>query len=599
MPTIGFQIAQLTLAVEFPCSFSTQAEILFPDFKPIQANQMDIHFLLQENQQGTLQLFEADKLLANNLDLNRAAVALMNEVIRSVAENTNQYIALHAAAVTKSGINLVIPANTGSGKTSMAAWLVSRGYKYLTDELVLFSPLDTSFEAFYRPFNVKPSGLEVAKQLIKSFNPEREIKTNDVIIWPVEFIGEYAQRLENQNADLFIFPCYSKDSELVIEALSPAQTGMELMACNVNARNLEDHGFKQISEIARQVAGIRLVYSSFEQLEPLLLELVELVANKAINFDFLRKLLKATPASGKFREKTTFESQANIPVATVKTGKRKLCIGMATYDDYDGVYFSTQAIRLYHPEVTEDTEILVLDNHPTGKCAQDLKLLDSKIKHYRYQPVADKTSTAIRDQIFEYTDADYVLCMDCHVLLEPGAIKKLLAYFEAHPNSIDLLQGPMYSDDLKRLSTHFKPLWNKGMYGVWGYDERAKNLGGPAFDIPMQGLGLFACRKQAWPGFNSKFRGFGGEEGYIHEKFRQAGGRTLCLPFLRWMHRFARPMGVPYPINWSDRIRNYLIGFTELGLDIQPIIEHFNEHLNKDITTRTVAAFEQEFKQST
>jgi hypothetical protein len=26
-----------------------------------------------------------------------------------------------------------------------------------------------------------------------------------------------------------------------------------------------------------------------------------------------------------------------------------LSIGMATYDDYDGVYFSVQAIRLYHP----------------------------------------------------------------------------------------------------------------------------------------------------------------------------------------------------------------------------------------------------------
>ena len=26
---------------------------------------------------------------------------------------------------------------------------------------------------------------------------------------------------------------------------------------------------------------------------------------------------------------------------------------MATYDDYDGVYFSVQAIRLYHPEVTD------------------------------------------------------------------------------------------------------------------------------------------------------------------------------------------------------------------------------------------------------
>ena len=82
----------------------------------------------------------------------------------------------------------------------------------------------------------------------------------------------------------------------------------------------------------------------------------------------------------------------------------------------------------------------------------------------------------------------------------------------------------------------------------------------------MQGMGLFACRKDAWPGFNPLFRGFGAEEGYIHEKVRQGGGRTLCLPFLRWMHRFNRPLGAPYPNIWEDRIRNYYIGWRELGL---------------------------------
>ncbi|MGL1784034.1 hypothetical protein ACSTG0_23510, partial [Vibrio parahaemolyticus] len=75
----------------------------------------------------------------------------------------------------------------------------------------------------------------------------------------------------------------------------------------------------------------------------------------------------------------------------------------------------------------------------------------------------------------------------------------------------------------------------------------------PPFEIPMQGMGLFACRRDAWAGFNPDFRGFGGEEGYIHEKFRQRGGKVLCLPFLRWMHRFNRPLGLPYPNVWADR----------------------------------------------
>jgi hypothetical protein len=160
-------------------------------------------------------------------------------------------------------------------------------------------------------------------------------------------------------------------------------------------------------------------------------------------------------------------------------------------------------------------------------------------------------------------------------LVVPGALKRLLDYFEANSKTADLLQGPMVYDGLNSFSTHFEPCWREGMYGTWAMDDRGNDPDAPPFDIPMQGLGLFGCRRVAWPGFNPRFRGFGGEEGYIHEKFRRAGGRTLCLPFLRWLHRFNRPLGCSYINTWNDRIRNYMIGFTELGIDLEPLKEHF------------------------
>ena len=80
--------------------------------------------------------------------------------------------------------------------------------------------------------------------------------------------------------------------------------------------------------------------------------------------------------------------------------------------------------------------------------------------------------------------------------------------------------------------------------------------------------------------------GFGAEEGYVHEKIRQRGGRTLCLPFLRWLHRFERPMGVPYRNAWEDRVRNYLIGHAELGLPLEPIRQHYTEFLGEAFMQR-------------
>ncbi len=40
----------------------------------------------------------------------------------------------------------------------------------------------------------------------------------------------------------------------------------------------------------------------------------------------------------------------------------KLTIGMATFDDFDGVYFTIQALRLYHD--LREVELIVVDNKP-------------------------------------------------------------------------------------------------------------------------------------------------------------------------------------------------------------------------------------------
>jgi len=264
------------------------------------------------------------------------------------------------------------------------------------------------------------------------------------------------------------------------------------------------------------------------------------------------------------------------------SGRRLLTIGMATFDDYDGVFFSIQAIRMFHPEVLPYVDFLVIDNHPTGPCAKALKDLEEIVENYRYVPYDRAQGTAVRDFLFRESDAQFVLCMDSHVLFPPGALGKLIAYLESNPQSGDLLQGPLLSDSLGVMATHFDPKWSHGMFGVWAIDERAQDPAAPPFEIPMQGLGVFVCRREAWPGFNPRLVGFGGEEGYIHEKIRRAGGRTLCLPFLRWMHRFERPLGNPYRPNWEDRIRNYIIIQHELGLDPQPVVEHFEAFLGTE-----------------
>ena len=271
-----------------------------------------------------------------------------------------------------------------------------------------------------------------------------------------------------------------------------------------------------------------------------------------------------------------------------------LTIGMATFDDFDGVYFSVQAIRMFHPEIAPITEIVVIDNNPHGSHAKPLQAFLNTLDGCRYVAARYPQGTGARDLVFREARGEWVVCMDCHVFFEPGSLKKLVDFLTQQTHSRDLFQGPLLADPMDSLSTHFDPKWNAGMWGFWGRDERGAQADAAPFEIPMNGLAVFACRRAAWPGINPRLRGFGGEEGCLHEKFHQNGGVTWCLPFFRWIHRFARPNGLPYPNRWADRIYNYLTWFDELELDPAPIIEHFTKYLGEEAAKSLVRAAQRE-----
>ena len=237
---------------------------------------------------------------------------------------------------------------------------------------------------------------------------------------------------------------------------------------------------------------------------------------------------------------------------------------MATYDDFDGLFFSIQSIRMFHlNKINKEVEFVVIDNNPDGKHGGAVKDFVQNWVKGKYIPYEGKKSTSVRNEIFKNASGEYTICIDSHVLIEQDGIKNLLDYYEKNPNSKDLISGPLWYDDLKSYSTHFDPVWRDSMYGIWATDKQKYQDGQP-FEIPMMGLGLFSCKTSEWKGFNEKFKGFGGEEGYIHEKFRIGGGKCVCIPNLKWNHRFARPCGASYPNFLEDRLWNYFIGWLEI-----------------------------------
>lgn len=263
---------------------------------------------------------------------------------------------------------------------------------------------------------------------------------------------------------------------------------------------------------------------------------------------------------------------------TERTGQKQtlLTIGMAYYRDWPGLWATIQSLRLHHQAAMEHVEIVVIDNDPLGNpddTSEDshsgkAKRLCNRIGA-RYEHFTKVAGTAAaKGRIFDVATGQWVLVIDCHVILPTLTLDLFLGWIRQQPQDCrDLIHGPLIGDggldDL--IGTQMNPGWGSLMYGQWGVNPLVHTSLEP-FEIQMHGCGLFACRRDQWPGFHPLLRGFGPEEWHLHQRIRRNGGKVVCLPFLKWCHRFGNPDGTKPPgLAPEERLRGHLITWLDTG----------------------------------
>lgn len=245
----------------------------------------------------------------------------------------------------------------------------------------------------------------------------------------------------------------------------------------------------------------------------------------------------------------------------------RLTIGMPSYQNFTEVFFTVQALRMYHD--LSGCEILIVDNFGDPELEKFWKAQGGGI--VRYEKYTESIGPAgTKNKVFELARGEMVLCIDSHVMLIPGSLNNI-------PVSDNLYHGPLLYNDMKNYVCEWKNVWRGQMLGIWGDHFTYEKMPKEPFEIWGSGMGCFLAKKNTWLGFPSRYRGFGSEEGVIHEKYRKAGRKVLCLPSLIWVHLFDKK--ISYPLHLIDRVINYILGFEDLSMDTKPIRDHFGEEL--------------------
>ncbi|MGB5685106.1 MAG: hypothetical protein WBM35_04790 [Candidatus Electrothrix sp.] len=198
------------------------------------------------------------------------AYALINEVIFQCLDKNNSGLALHAAAVHVDRGGILLPGNSGAGKSTFVAWLTACGCGYLTDELVVLSGDTHRIHPFTRPLTIRSASAE-------ALAPYVHFKKSEVLTGDSGFMVPHRQLNPvftpmQPPLSLILFPRYKADVPPTLKELTPGMGCLRLMECYVNARNIPGHGISELAQLTKKVPMMELTYGSFTGLGALLAE---------------------------------------------------------------------------------------------------------------------------------------------------------------------------------------------------------------------------------------------------------------------------------------------------------------------------------------
>jgi HprK-related kinase A len=185
------------------------------------------------------------------------------------AMQAHQFLMLHSAVVEKDGMALIMPALPGSGKSTLCAALMLRGWRLLSDEFGLIRPDDPRLRLhpLPRPIPLKNASIGV----IRDFSPEAVLgptfpKTRKGDVAHLAATPE-SQRKSDEAAPAgwFLFPKYEPASTLQIEPLARTWTFLKISGNSFNYKLQGARGFRTVASMVKKCPAYRLTYSDLDQ----------------------------------------------------------------------------------------------------------------------------------------------------------------------------------------------------------------------------------------------------------------------------------------------------------------------------------------------
>ena len=168
-----------------------------------------------------------------------------------VSSHANNYLIIHAAVIEKNGFAAILPAPPGSGKSTLCAALVNRGWRLLSDELTLIQVNDGKIAPLPRPISLKNQSIDIIKQYAPNAILSRKI--SDTMKGTVAHMkppsSSVSRTNESVHAAWVIFPKYQPRVAAHLKKLSRSRAFIRIADNAFNYSLLGKKGFETLTKV--------------------------------------------------------------------------------------------------------------------------------------------------------------------------------------------------------------------------------------------------------------------------------------------------------------------------------------------------------------